>query len=92
MIDKITAINKLALRRKENNNDEMLDAYYHSALKPDIVIEMANNARRYLILKEQFAPFSMDIDGKHSWCWRGSPSRMKGNTLDNAIDGLLDSK
>ncbi len=48
------------------------------------------NARRYLELKKQFAPFSMDVDGNHSWCWRGNPSRMKGPTFDAAADRLLE--
>jgi len=52
--------------------------------------EIIRNARRYLELKKQFAPFSMDIDGNHSWCWRGNPSRMKGSTLDAAADRLLE--
>ena len=52
--------------------------------------EIIRNARRYLELKKQFAPFSMDIDGNHSWCWRGNPSRMKGPTLDAAADRLLE--
>lgn len=47
-------------------------------------------ARRYLALRKQFAPFSMDIDGNHSWCWRGNPSRMKGNTFDAVADRLLE--
>ena len=82
---------QLAERRTTDNNNEMLDAYYHSALKPDIVIEMANNARRYLMLKKQFSPFGMDINGEHPWCWRGSPSLVKGNTFDKAIDRLLEA-
>ena len=53
--------------------------------------EIIRNARRYLELKKQFAPFSMDVDGNHSWCWRGNPSRMKGPTLDAAADRLLES-
>ena len=52
--------------------------------------EIIRNARRYLELKKQFAPCSMDIDGNHSWCWRGNPSRMKGPTLDEAADRLLE--
>lgn len=52
--------------------------------------EAFRNARRYLELKKQFAPFSMDVDGNHSWCWRGNPSRMKGPTLDAAADRLLE--
>jgi len=51
---------------------------------------LVRNARRYLELKKQFAPFSMDIDGNHSWCWRGNPSRMKGATFDAAADRLLE--
>ena len=51
---------------------------------------IVRNARRYLELKKQFAPFSMDIDGNHSWCWRGNPSRMKGATFDAAADRLLE--
>lgn len=54
------------------------------------LIEIIRNARRYLELKKQFAPFSMDIDGNHSWCWRGNPSRMKGSTFDAAADRLLE--
>ena len=54
------------------------------------LIEIIRNARRYLALREQFAPFSMDINGNHSWCWRGNPSRMKGPTLDAAADRLLE--
>lgn len=53
--------------------------------------EIIRNARRYLALRKQFAPFSMDVDGNHSWCWRGNPSRMKGPTLDAAADRLLES-
>ena len=53
-------------------------------------VEIIRNARRYLELKKQFAPFSMDIDGNHSWCWRGNPSRMKGATFDAAADRLLE--
>lgn len=51
---------------------------------------LVRNARRYLELKKQFAPFSMDTDGNHSWCWRGNPSRMKGATFDAAADRLLE--
>ena len=53
-------------------------------------VSIIRNARRYLELKKQFAPFSMDIDGNHSWCWRGNPSRTKGETLDAAVDRLLE--
>jgi len=53
-------------------------------------VEIIRNARRYLELKKQFAPFSMDINGNHSWCWRGNPSRMKGPTFDAAADRLLE--
>ncbi len=51
---------------------------------------LVRNARRYLELKKQFAPFSMDIDGNHSWCGRGNPARMKGATVDAAADRLLE--
>ena len=47
-------------------------------------------ARRYLVLRKEFAPFGMNISGKHSWCWRGSPSRMVGETIDAAADRLLE--
>ncbi len=53
---------------------------------------LVRTARRYLELKKQFAPFSMDIDGNHSWCWRGNPSRMKGATFDAAADRLLEGE
>jgi len=53
---------------------------------------MERDARRYRALRKQFAPFSMDIDGNHSWCWRGNPSRMKGSTFDAAADRLLEGE
>jgi len=61
-----------------------------SIFGPHDEVEIIRNARRYLELKKQFAPFSMDIDGNHSWCWRGNPSRMKGATFDAAADRLLE--
>lgn len=83
MIDEITAINKLALRRKENNNDEMLDAYYHSALKPDIVIQITMIAMRYLALRDAGVLVA------------NGPQMMEyvhGSALDAAADKLLENK
>ena len=56
----------------------------------DTQAEIIRLARRYLALRKEFAPFGMDIGGKHSWCWRGSPSRMVGETIDAAADRLLE--
>lgn len=48
---KLKSIEQLAARRASDNNDEMLNAYYMSALKPDVVIEIIRLARRYLALR-----------------------------------------
>ena len=74
-------------------DDKMLEQWelYAASSGMTIHTEIYRNARRYLELKKQFAPFSMDINGNHSWCWRGNPSRMKGPTLDAAADRLLES-
>ena len=44
------------------------------------------DALRYRYLKYQFSVFSADIQGQHSWLWRGNPSRLIGPNIDEAID------
>lgn len=77
---------------------ELKRLQHHYRAYPDLVesfaerAEIIHLARRYLALRKEFAPFGMDIGGKHSWCWRGSPSRMVGETIDAAADRLLENE
>ena len=47
------------------------------------------DARRYQAIRSQFSAMSADIDGSHAWIWRGNPSRLRGPTLDAAIDAAM---
>ena len=44
------------------------------------------DAERYAHIKVQFSPMSLDINGQHSWMWRGDPSSLKGPNIDVAVD------
>lgn len=48
---------------------------------------MAQDAERYLVLKELFSPMSLDINGNHSWICRGSP--LRGPSLKEAVDRVI---
>lgn len=48
------------------------------------------DAARWRGMRKQFAPLGIDISGNHSWQWRGNPARLRGPTLDAAMDASGD--
>ena len=36
-------------------------------------------------LIESFSPMGLNIDGNHAWQWRGSPARLRGANMREAI-------
>lgn len=50
--------------------------------------KLRQDAERFRILCGQFSVMSLNIDGNHSWVWRGNPGNLKGPTLEAAVDAL----
>lgn len=50
------------------------------------------DAERYQCIRSQFSAMSAAIDGNHAWVWRGNPDRLRGPTLDAAIDAMKETK
>lgn len=71
-----------------SENNENLPAKVRDALL-DLarqVEELQADAERYRHIKKMFRVFSLHIDGKHSYTPTGEFARMKGPSLDAAID------
>lgn len=54
--------------------------------------EMAKDAERWRFIKDQFSPFSVNIEGNHAWQWRGNPERLRGYSISEAVDKAIESK
>jgi hypothetical protein len=53
---------------------------------------MADDAARYRWLRSRFRVFGPHIDGQHAWCATGDIGRLRGPSIDAAIDAALAGK
>ena len=51
---------------------------------------LRKDAERYALLRGDFSPMGLNIDGQHAWAYRRNFS-LKGPTLDAAIDAAIDA-
>jgi hypothetical protein len=51
--------------------------------------QLEKDAARYRFISAGFTPMGLDMSGNHPWVCRVSPSRLKGPTLDAAIDSAM---
>ena len=43
-------------------------------------------------LIESFSPMGLNIDGNHAWQWRGSPARLRGANMREAIRAAMNKE
>jgi len=69
--------------------DAQDDAYREKCAE---VERLRADAERYRWLRSRFRVFGPHIDGNHAWCATGDIGRLRGPSLDAAIDAAIAAK
>lgn len=51
--------------------------------------ELLADAERWAHVKGGFSPMGLNIDGLHSWTWRGHHKLERGPNIDAAVDAAM---
>ena len=51
--------------------------------------ELLADAERWAHIKTGFSPMGLNIDGLHSWTWRGYHLLDRGPNIDHAVDAAM---